>query len=131
MVRDRPIQDFNVLNYRHLIDGKWYPGTATKYAASSYAWLKNVVCSEMSTNDVYQKMDALASQSEPGSGGLYFMPFLNGEWAPLWDDRIKGAFIGLSISHDRRHFIRAVLEGVCLRHSKRHRKPGRIRRGRL
>ena len=112
MVREQPMQDPNVLNYRHLIEGKWYPGTATKYAASSYAWLKNIVCSEILSDDVYQQMDAMAAETQAGAGGLYFMPFLNGEWAPLWNDQIKGAFIGLSIAHERRHFIRAVLEGV-------------------
>jgi len=112
MVGDQPVNDLNVLNYRHLIDDKWYPGTATKYAASSYAWLRNIVCSEIVTDDVYQTMDAMAAETEPGCGGLYFMPFLNGEWAPLWDDQIKGAFIGLSITQERRHLIRAVLEGV-------------------
>jgi xylulokinase len=43
---------------------------------------------------------------------------LNGERAPLWDASARGAFIGLTFLHDRRHFTRAAYEsvGFAIRH---------------
>ena len=44
--------------------------------------------------------------------GLYFLPYLTGERSPHPDPDARGAFIGLSVTHDVRHMTRAVLEGV-------------------
>ena len=42
------------------------------------------------------------------------MPYLQGERTPHLDPWARGGWIGLTASHDRRHLIRAVLEGVAL-----------------
>ncbi|HIW35177.1 MAG TPA: gluconokinase [Candidatus Paenibacillus intestinavium] len=57
---------------------------------------------------------AEAEQAEIGSEGLVFLPYLNGERAPVWNQDAKGNFYGLSITHRREHLIRAVLEGITL-----------------
>ena len=45
--------------------------------------------------------------------GLLFAPWLSGERVPVFDDRIRGAFTGLSLRHGRAHLVRAVMEGVA------------------
>ena len=55
-----------------------------------------------------------AAQVAPGSDGVQFMPWLLGSIAPQPNDDVRAAFIGLSLQHDRRHLVRAVLEGVAL-----------------
>jgi sugar (pentulose or hexulose) kinase len=45
--------------------------------------------------------------------GLLFAPWLSGERVPVFDDRLRGAFVGLSLNHDRGHLLRAVMEGVA------------------
>lgn len=42
-----------------------------------------------------------------------FAPWLSGERAPLFDDRIRGAFVGLGLHHGLGHLLRAVMEGVA------------------
>jgi xylulokinase len=49
----------------------------------------------------------------PGSAGLTFLPYLAGERAPLWMPDLRGAFVGLDLSHGRNHLSRALLESVC------------------
>jgi xylulokinase len=49
-----------------------------------------------------------------GSEGVQFAPWLLGSIAPQPSDHVRGAFAGLSLQHDRRHMIRAVMEGVAL-----------------
>jgi xylulokinase len=40
-VTTEPMHSRHILNYRHVLDGLWYPGTASKSAASSYRWLRD------------------------------------------------------------------------------------------
>jgi xylulokinase len=47
-----------------------------------------------------------------GSDGLLFLPYLAGERSPHMDPAARGAWVGLSLAHDRRHMLRALVEGV-------------------
>jgi xylulokinase len=58
-------------------------------------------------------MDDLAGEVEAAAEGLFFLPYLMGERAPWWNPEARAAFAGLNIKHDKRHMIRAVLEGVA------------------
>jgi xylulokinase len=61
-------------------------------------------------------LDSLLTQAEsivPGSKGMIFLPYLEGERAPIWDANAKGLFIGITRAHRRAHFIRSILEGVA------------------
>jgi xylulokinase len=56
---------------------------------------------------------ASAAEVPVGSDGLIFLPYLSGERSPHPDPLARGAFVGLTLAHDRRHMTRAVLEGVA------------------
>lgn len=112
VVSDEPLVAKRTFNYRHLIDGAWYPGTASKYAASAYKWLRNSLWSDYGGDDVYRIMDRCAAAAPPGAGGLIFHPHLDGQWAPLWDEGLRASFLGITTRHGRAHLTRAVLEGV-------------------
>jgi xylulokinase len=58
-------------------------------------------------------MDSLAGEAPPGSAGLLFHPYLQGERGPYWDPRLRADFIGLTFQHDGRHFARACYEGIA------------------
>jgi xylulokinase len=45
---------------------------------------------------------------------LIFLPTFNGSTAPVVDASARGAFLGLKLSHQRSHVIRALLEGISL-----------------
>lgn len=71
-------------------------------------WIKDLLGDE---EDFGQFLKA-ANEVEPGAEGLIFLPYINGERAPIWNSRARGNFFGISITHTKAHFIRAVLEGV-------------------
>jgi len=104
-----PVADARLLNYRHVLDGLWYPGTASKYAASAYLWLRDA----LGPGAGFEEMTAAASASPPGSRGLVFLPHLGGQWAPHWDAARRGAYVGLDAGHTRGDLCRAVMEGVA------------------
>jgi len=59
------------------------------------------------------RMVEAAGEVPAGSDGLLFLPYLSGERNPHPDPLARGAFVGLTLRHDRRHLTRAVLEGVA------------------
>lgn len=47
-----------------------------------------------------------------GAEGLIFLPYVNGERAPLYDPDASGIFFGIKQHHAIDHFMRALLEGI-------------------
>ena len=54
----------------------------------------------------------MASGSKPGSGGVFFLPYLQGERSPWWDSDASGVFVGISLSTSADDISRSVLEGI-------------------
>jgi xylulokinase len=115
-VLDRPHPNPVVLTYPCAIPARWYQMTATNTAATAYAWLRETVFAATRGEPAatYGEMDEFASGVPPGSEGVLFLPFLEGERSPYWDPDLRAAFLGVSSAHQRSHLARAVLEGVAL-----------------
>ena len=43
VITDKPYPHRHLVNYSHIAEGLWYPGTATKAAASSYRWYRYIL----------------------------------------------------------------------------------------
>jgi glycerol kinase len=54
----------------------------------------------------------LATELED-NGGVYFVPALAGLGAPYWDEKARGAILGLSFGSRKEHVIRAALEAIA------------------
>ena len=93
----------------HAVPGKWHQMGVTLSGAGSLRWLRDALTPDLT----YTDLTALAAQAPAGSDGLTFLPYLTGERSPHPDPLARGAFVGLTVRHDRRHLARAVLEGVC------------------
>jgi xylulokinase len=108
-----------LVNYRHVVPGLWYPGTATKSCASSYRWYRDVLGTDEITQgkaggiDAYTILNAAAENIPAGSDNLFFHPYLQGEITPYLDNNLRASFTGISSSHTKGHFNRAVMEGVA------------------
>jgi sugar (pentulose or hexulose) kinase len=62
---------------------------------------------------IYKQLEQEARKVSAGSDGLFHLPYLCGVMNPYWDINARGAFIGLSSSHNRGHMYRAILEGIA------------------
>jgi gluconokinase len=50
---------------------------------------------------------------ENPEGNLLFLPYIQGERAPVWDAEAKGIFFGIDSSHTITDFQYAIGEGLC------------------
>ena len=91
----------------HAVPGTWHAMGVMLSAAGSFAWLHQQLGGD------FAELDAGAARWEPGVEGLSFAPYLAGERTPYPDPAARGAFVGLSLRHDRGALARAVLEGVA------------------
>jgi xylulokinase len=92
----------------HAVPGTWHAMGVMLSAAGSLAWLRDNV-----TGESYDELLAEAGRRPPGAEGLLFAPYLAGERTPHADPDARGAFVGLSLRHDRGALVRALLEGVA------------------
>ena len=90
------------------------PGAAT---GSCYRWLRDhfgrreTDLSRHTYRTAYDLLNEQAGEAPPGSGGVVFLPFLAGTYAPEWNPAARGVIQGLDLSHGRAHVIRSLLEG--------------------
>ena len=93
----------------HSVPDRWHLMSVMLSAAGSLRWYRDTVAPGVSYGDL---VDA-AADVPAGSDGLWFLPYLSGERSPHPDPLARGAFVGLTVGHERRHLTRAVLEGVA------------------
>jgi xylulokinase len=93
----------------HSVPDRWHLMSVMLSAAGSLRWYRDTVAPSVSYGDL---TDAAADVAA-GSDGLWFLPYLSGERSPHPDPLARGAFVGLTVGHERRHLTRAVLEGVA------------------
>jgi xylulokinase len=93
----------------HAVPGGWHAMGVMLSAAGSLQWLRDT----MAPGADFAELTAEAERWAPGVEGLTFLPYLAGERTPHADPDARGAFVGLSVRHDRGALVRAVLEGVA------------------
>jgi xylulokinase len=108
-----------VHTFNHAVPGAWYLMGVTQGAGLSLRWVRdNIGLPERALErwtglDAYELLAKEAELVPPGSDGLLFLPYLQGERTPHLDAYARGGWIGLTAMHDRRHLVRAVFEGVA------------------
>ena len=112
---DRPSLDpkGRLHTFCHAIPGRWHVMGVTQAAGLSLRWFRDRFGAGADDGrDPYERLSAEAATVPPGSGSLFWAPYLMGERTPHLDPFARAAFVGLSASHTRAHLVRAILEGV-------------------
>lgn len=123
---NQPIFDpkFRIVSYVHAIPDKWLlvggaaGGVCYRWFRDKFAREEIEIAKDLG-KDPYEIMDIGAQQVETGSSNLIFLPYMMGARSPIWDPKARGVYFGININHDKRHFIRAIMEGIA--YSVRHR----------
>jgi xylulokinase len=93
----------------HALPGRWHLMSVMLSAAGSLRWLRDTIAPGLPYPELVEPAGAVPA----GTEGLWFLPYLTGERSPHPDPLARGAFVGLTLAHDRRHLVRSVLEGVA------------------
>jgi xylulokinase len=93
----------------HAVPDRWHLMGVMLSAAGSLRWFRDALAPDAS----FPELSDEAATVPAGSDGLLFLPYLTGERTPHPDPDARGAFVGLTVRHDRAHLTRAVMEGVA------------------
>lgn len=115
VANDHAVFNEKAMTFSYLLDEHIYiNGGPINNGGIALKWhLKNMLnkdeLDEADYNDAFNKVEKV----DAGADGLIFLPYLQGERAPIWDAKSCGTFFGIGLKHHRQHFTRAVIEGVC------------------
>jgi xylulokinase len=108
---DAPIKDKlgRIHTFCHAAPGRWHVMGVTNGAGLSLRYFRDTFAPGSS----YEELLAQAAEAPLGCDGLLWAPYLFGERTPHLDPNARAAFVGITASHTRAHFVRAILEGVA------------------
>lgn len=93
----------------YAIEGQYFGLTYGKTGATLLTWFRNQFAAGVS----YDELAAEAASVVIGAEGLTCIPHFQGVATPSFRADVRGAFLGIALSHGRAHFARAVMEAVC------------------
>lgn len=89
----------------YLDDDKWVVGGPSNNGGRTLEWLSQLLYEDDST--IFSVLSNMKKDNK-----LVFLPYLQGERAPIWDSNERGSFYGLSLTNSKLEIIQAVVEGV-------------------
>jgi xylulokinase len=104
-----PVHDPRLLCFPHIIRREYNVSAMISTSGSAIDWAVRTLGRRKSDFETLWK-DAQAAP--PGARKLLFLPFMATERFPIWDKRLKGAFLGLTLEHGRHEMMRAVVEST-------------------
>ncbi|MEI3175438.1 MAG: FGGY-family carbohydrate kinase [Lachnospiraceae bacterium] len=88
--------------------GRWITMGAIMNAGLSFKWFNSLF-----EKTDYNLINEQVAKVKPGSGGVVFLPYLNGERTPHVNPNLSGMFLGVNLNTGRAEMSRAVMEGVA------------------
>lgn len=61
----------------------------------------------------FAHLETALAASEPGAGGVLFLPWMVGSMAPAGDRQARGGFLNVSLETTREDLVRAMVEGTA------------------
>jgi xylulokinase len=104
--------------YAHSIPNLYLSQVSVFSTGSTLQWYKDIFCdkenlqAEKSDGNVYSMIEKNASYSPVGSNNIIFIPSFRGGATVSPNSYLRGAFLGLELSHNKNDINRAVLEGI-------------------
>jgi xylulokinase len=113
LATDRPVRDpkRRIVTFDHVVPGHFVPLGAMQAAGASLEWLR--VTLGVGYGPGLEALLRDAGSVSAAAEGLFFLPYLIGERAPIWDSHARGTYVGISRHHGPAHLARALLEGIA------------------
>jgi xylulokinase len=103
--------DVRFMNRCHLMKNRWLSHGAMSFPGAAVQWFYE----QFLKPEGYSKaiLSELPQMSTPGAGGVFFLPYMQGERTPIWDGAARGVFAGIHLNTTKADMYRAVLEGCA------------------
>ncbi|UBM57342.1 gluconokinase [Marinilongibacter aquaticus] len=102
--------------FNYVLDDDWFiSGGPTNNGGVALEWVAKALVRKGTEKSMERHLDNFQNDAEKveiGANGLVFLPYIQGERAPIWDSNARGTLFGLNIVHEPKHIIRATVEGV-------------------
>lgn len=106
---DEPRFDSRLINSHHVGCDRWLALGGTLCGAA-LEWFRSVFAPGVA----WETLEAEAAAVDVSRSELLFLPYLQGERTPIWDESARGVLAGLDLSHGRGHVLRALMDGIAL-----------------
>lgn len=106
----------NIASMPSVVPGRYWVATVQNVAGKAIDWLIDTLLDQHGparSAQALAQLNALAATSPPGSRGVIFTPWLNGERTPVDDLTVRGGWLNLSLDTRREDLARAVFEGIA------------------
>lgn len=111
---DKPVIDQGSMTFSYCLDENTFIcGGPVNNGGNVFQWLIRDFLKQAPDDQTFEALFDEIDAIKAGSEGLIFLPYLNGERAPIWDAKSCGSFFGIKTKHTRSHFSRSVIEGIC------------------
>lgn len=94
---------------------KVYTAWGGSVAGESIEWFRKQLARDNREKDGLVSWDRLVNElknTQPGSGGVMYLPHITAAGCPVNDSKAMGAFTGITNTVAREHLLRAVIEGL-------------------
>jgi xylulokinase len=106
----------NIAAMPSVVPGRYWVATIQNVAGKAVDWLIDNVLDQHGparSAKALAELNTLAATAPPGSHGVIFTPWLNGERTPVDDVTLRGGWLNLSLDTRREDLARAVFEGIA------------------
>jgi gluconokinase len=112
----KPVFNFAAMTFNYRLDREMFicggPSNNGGIVLKWYA--EKILKKKLESSKDYDELLSKLGSAETESDGLIFLPFIQGERAPIWNSDACGVFFGIRSHHAQKHFTRAVIEGVSM-----------------
>jgi len=92
----------------HMDPDRWILWLEIATAGGALAWFRRLLGPAGPDHAAIEQLVRDSTDDPP-----VFAPWLSGERAPVFDDDVRAAFVGLDLHHGLGHILRAIMEGVA------------------
>lgn len=119
LVLPKPTPDPRMWTVAGAFSGQFNLAAGMATTGSLTRWFKDQLARELPAEQAYSILYSEAESVPAGSNGLLILPYFSGERTPINDPYARGIIAGLTLSHERKHIYRAILEGIAygIRHN--------------
>ena len=114
MMAARPQHDVKERIFNYILTEQWYvSGGPINNGGTLLRWYaEHFLGRSFEKTADFDWFIQQAAQVPAGADGLVFLPYVQGERAPVWDANAKGVYFGIHAKHTQAHFMRAIIEGI-------------------